>query len=183
MNMPPEQESRQRKADTGNLALAALALIGVLVVVLTCLVTFMAQTYLNRWRADARVHRAGQAKQGAGSVAGSVPGGLSNSEQSRRLTPALPAADMADWFSEGYYPPYAKRAGLEGRVGVKIHVDTGGVVSDCRVVMSSGVSVLDQTTCALAIRNGKFSPARNENGRAIESDVTLPVVHWQLKEE
>lgn len=36
---------------------------------------------------------------------------------------------------------------------------------------------------ALAIRNGKFSPARNENGRAIESDVTLPVVHWQLKEE
>lgn len=183
MNTPPEEEGRTRTADTANLGLAALAMIAVLVVVLTCLVTYMAQTYLDRWRASAKLRRAEQAKLGVMPDTGLARGRLSSSEQIRRATKPLPAGDMADWFSWDYYPPYAKRAGLEGRVGVKIHIDTQGVVSDCRVVMSSGVSVLDQTTCALAIRNGKFSPARNENGQVIESDVVLPVVRWQLKEE
>lgn len=89
----------------------------------------------------------------------------------------------ADWFSEETYPPYAKRHSIEGRVSVRLTIDETGLVSDCRVTASSGVPTLDQATCADAISNGRFKPAVDASGKPITSELDLPPVRWQLKDE
>lgn len=97
--------------------------------------------------------------------------------------PAAMVGNPAEWFSDDFYPPSAKQKGLEGRVSVVLRVDADGTVSDCTVVMSSGVAVLDQATCSSAIQNGRFSPALDDKGKPVASDVKLPPVRWQLRDE
>lgn len=88
-----------------------------------------------------------------------------------------------DWFSDDIYPPYAKHYGIEGRVRVRVVIDETGLVKDCHVVASSGAPTLDQATCSAAIRNGRFKPAVDASGKPITSELDLPPVRWQLKDE
>lgn len=107
--------------------------------------------------------------------------------------PAPPAPKLAqqaqargsyqDWFSDEYYPPAAKKASIEGRVGVTLTVGADGKVADCKVSTSSGNADLDDTTCRLARRFGRFKPALDEAGKPIASQVRLPPVRWQLRDE
>lgn len=97
--------------------------------------------------------------------------------------PAQARGSPNDWFSEDYYPPAAKKASIEGRVGVTLTVGADGRVADCRVVVSSNNSDLDETTCRLAKRFGRFKPAQDDAGNAIASEVRLPLVRWQLRDE
>ncbi|MGJ3649973.1 energy transducer TonB [Sphingomonas sp. GlSt437] len=107
--------------------------------------------------------------------------------------PAPPAPHLAkgaqakgsyqDWFSQDYYPPAAKKASIEGRVGVLLSIGADGRVSGCRVVSSSGNQDLDDTTCRLAQRFGRFRPAQDDAGNPIASELRLPPVRWQLKDE
>lgn len=96
---------------------------------------------------------------------------------------AVARGTPGDWFSEDYYPPAAKKSGIEGRVSVMLTVGVDGKVADCRVTSSSGNSDLDDTTCKLAKRFGRFKPALDDSGKPIASEVRLPPVRWQLKEE
>ena len=117
------------------------------------------------------------------------------------LTPAMPvepatpeptptAADLSraavargrvgDWFPQDSYPPAAIRAQAEGRVGVAVTVLATGRIAGCEVVSSSGNADLDAATCRLAVRNGRFQPARNAAGDAVTARIVLPSVRWQL---
>lgn len=90
--------------------------------------------------------------------------------------------DQGGWFPQDSYPAAARRAGAEGRVSVSVDVGATGRVLACRVIGSSGNEDLDQATCRLATRNGRFDPARDTSGEKVASTVTLRPVRWALEE-
>jgi protein TonB len=101
----------------------------------------------------------------------------------RVATPAKPRGNPGDWFPQDSYPAAAKRAGAQGRVSVRLGVGPDGRVTSCQVTASSGNGDLDSTTCRLAQRNGRYTPAKDANGTAIETTVSIPGVRWELKDE
>jgi periplasmic protein TonB len=100
----------------------------------------------------------------------------------RVATPVSPRGNQGDWFPQDSYPPAARRAGAEGRVSVSVTVGANGRVTSCRVTSSSGNGDLDDTTCRLAQRNGRFNPAKDASGAAIEATYALRNVVWRLEE-
>ena len=66
---------------------------------------------------------------------------------------------------------------------VRLGIGTDGRVTSCQVTASSGNGDLDSTTCRLAQRNGRYSPAKDTSGTPIETTVTIPGVRWELKDE
>lgn len=97
--------------------------------------------------------------------------------------PPMPKGNIADWFSNDYYPPEAKSRGIQGRVQVSLRVDARGVPVGCSVRLSSNDANLDRTTCNLAYRFGRFAPARDAQGNATPGDFLLPPVRWQIQDE
>lgn len=95
--------------------------------------------------------------------------------------PVSPRGNQGDWFPQDSYPPAARRAEAEGRVSVRVTVGPNGRVTACSVTSSSGNADLDSTTCRLAQRNGKFNPAKDASGTAIESSFNLRNVVWKLE--
>lgn len=93
-----------------------------------------------------------------------------------------PRGNQGDWFPQDSYPAAARRAGAEGRVGVSVEVGANGRVTGCRVVTTSGNEDLDNATCRLATRNGRFTPALNAAGEAVPGTLTLRPVRWKLEE-
>jgi protein TonB len=85
------------------------------------------------------------------------------------------------YFGADNYPAAALRAEAQGRVVAKLTIGTNGSVTDCVVTSSSGNADLDSTTCSVAKRRVKFSPALDDNGNAMTSTYTLPV-RWVLPE-
>jgi protein TonB len=77
--------------------------------------------------------------------------------------------DPANWVTPSDYPNPALRAQEQGQVSFTLGVDAFGRVTDCRITKSSGSAVLDQTTCAIMHRNGRFEPAKDASGTAIAS--------------
>ncbi|QNQ10682.1 energy transducer TonB [Sphingomonas alpina] len=100
----------------------------------------------------------------------------------RIAVPVTPRGNQGDWFPQDSYPAAARRAEAEGRVSVQVTVDTRGRVSACRVTSSSGNSDLDEATCRLATRNGRFNPAKDANGTPIESTTSIRAVKWQIED-
>jgi len=98
-------------------------------------------------------------------------------------TKVSPKGQPSSWFSNDDYPAAARRANAAGRVSVVLTIDTTGKVSGCRVTSSSGNSDLDDTTCRLATRRGRFNPAKDVNGVAQPSTFSIPGVRWQLTDE
>lgn len=92
-----------------------------------------------------------------------------------------PKSNPGSWFSDDDYPPAARRAEAQGRVSVSLTVGASGRVTDCRVTASSGNSDLDDATCRLARSRGRFTPAKDASGNAIESTFPLPGVRWKLQ--
>ncbi|HEX8384352.1 MAG TPA: TonB family protein [Sphingomonas sp.] len=92
-----------------------------------------------------------------------------------------PRGDQGGWFPQDSYPPAARRAGAEGRVSVSVDVGTDGRVTACRVTSSSGNTDLDNATCRLATRNGRFEPARDASGAPTTSTTALRNVRWALE--
>lgn len=91
-------------------------------------------------------------------------------------------SNLGDIFTEDYYPASAKRENIQGRVGVSLSIGANGRVTDCKVTQSSGNGELDSTTCRLAVRSVRYDPAKDTEGKPIDS--VLPIaVRWQLKDE
>jgi len=60
------------------------------------------------------------------------------------------------------YPPLAKKAGIEGKVVVKMLIDIDGKVIDTQVLKSSGSEILDESAISAA-RKSLFTPARQRD--------------------
>lgn len=96
---------------------------------------------------------------------------------------ATPKGNPGNWFTHDDYPAAALRANASGRVTVVLSIDTSGRVANCKVTSSSGNSDLDDTTCRLATRRGRFNVAKDAAGNPIPSQATIPGVKWTVTDE
>lgn len=74
------------------------------------------------------------------------------------------------WILNDDYPVQDARRHHEGTVEYRLHIDTSGRAVKCDVLASSGFAGLDDSTCVLLMRRGRFDPARDAAGAAVESD-------------
>jgi len=79
------------------------------------------------------------------------------------------------------YPPEAVRNHWEGTVVADLTVSPAGRVSVCKIIKSSGHSILDDATCKLLIDRAVFTPARDANGNPVEDHVQSPPISWHLQ--
>lgn len=98
------------------------------------------------------------------------------------LADSPPRGDPAVYFGPDQYPLDAIRAEEQGRVVAVLRLDATGTPRACTVRVSSGSRSLDAGTCAIALRDVVFIPARDHEGRAIASTYVLPV-RWVLPDE
>ena len=90
--------------------------------------------------------------------------------------PAIRArTNLADYFSDSWYPPEALRNREEGTVRFEVQVRADGRAGACRVTVSSGSSALDDSTCAIMMERGRFTPARDAEGRAVPDRFTARI--------
>ena len=97
--------------------------------------------------------------------------------------PAMRAqTNLADYFSSSWYPPEALHNREEGGVRFQVDVRPNGRVEACRILASSGSRTLDEATCAIMVDRGRFTPARDAEGRAIADRFTARI-QWALPAE
>lgn len=97
-------------------------------------------------------------------------------------TPSVPAppAHPKAIFSYDDYPAEAVRNHWEGTVIADLTISPAGTPTACRIVESSGHSILDEKTCDLLIRRARFTPEKDKNGNPIESHFRTPPINWKL---
>ena len=93
--------------------------------------------------------------------------GLDAAKRAAAKVPPQPSISPGTWVTNNDYPTEALRASLSGDVAFLLVVGADGKSTDCRVVHSSGVPLLDQTTCSLISRRARFKPAQNDAGQAV----------------
>lgn len=109
---------------------------------------------------------------------------LAASVQDHADSPALsvaggPRGDPYKWFTDLDYPAAARNTGAGGKVSVMLSIDTNGRVDGCRVTASSGNSALDEMTCWLVQRRGRFLVQKDANGNPERYMFELRDVPWR----
>lgn len=92
-----------------------------------------------------------------------------------------PRGRPGDWASARDYPSRALREEREGVTRFRVTVSADGRVTNCQVTGSSGHSDLDDTTCKLIERRGRFRPATDGNGKET-TGTWSNAVRWQIPE-
>lgn len=91
---------------------------------------------------------------------------------------AQPRGNYSSWASTEDYPSRALRDEREGTTGIRVTVSPQGRVTNCQVTRSSGHADLDETTCSLITRRGRFTPAERD-GQPVEGQWTTSI-RWQI---
>ncbi len=93
-----------------------------------------------------------------------------------------PRGDPNSWFSPEDIPSSVKReqSGVIGVTRFHLEIDGTGKPTNCSVTGSSGNSLLDDTTCKLAMRRARFKPGRDTAGNAI-GGIYNKSVRWQIE--
>lgn len=65
-----------------------------------------------------------------------------------------------------------------GRVQFELTVSPRGRATDCRVVTSSGSTMLDDWTCEIMVRRARFRPARDAAGNPV-ADAVRAWIGWE----
>jgi protein TonB len=73
------------------------------------------------------------------------------------------------------YPSGARRSGVEGKVIVLVVVSPSGLVSNAKVVSSSGSGSLDAAALKAA-RLYRFEPAKNSAGQGVATKAAIPFI-------
>jgi protein TonB len=82
-------------------------------------------------------------------------------------TPPVPRGSPVSWVTYQDYPAAALRAREQGVVGFRLDVDATGKVTDCTITRSTRSPVLDETSCGLLRRRGRFVPASDAHGQPV----------------
>jgi periplasmic protein TonB len=104
--------------------------------------------------------------------------------------PAVPAiskaaaarGNPASWVTQDDYPPSSLRNEEEGSVGVTFDIGTDGRIQNCRVTSSSSHPALDDATCKLVTRRGRYSPALNQAGQPVVTAAKSLRFKWQIEQ-
>jgi hypothetical protein len=79
------------------------------------------------------------------------------------IHPATPRAG-ADWISPNDYPPAALRKNEFGYVGFSVLVGPDGKPEKCDVTAPTAFNDLNDLSCSLVMRRGRFKPAAGPDG-------------------
>jgi TonB family protein len=96
------------------------------------------------------------------------------------VLPAVPLIPLQQWFHTDDYPPASMRGTEEGDVSVMLSIDPEGKVVGCHVTHGSGHPLLDRTTCMLAVRRVRFTPAKDAQRRLVASSYVVSDVKWRI---
>jgi len=77
------------------------------------------------------------------------------------------------------YPTDAMLKGEQGVVSLTYEIAPDGMAESCRILESSGSTALDEASCQLVIRRGRFRPARDATGEPIRSKGSRRI-RWEL---
>ncbi|HWH23044.1 MAG TPA: energy transducer TonB [Allosphingosinicella sp.] len=80
------------------------------------------------------------------------------------------------------YPPLSIKLREEGTTHYRAQVDGKGRLQSCMITKSSGYARLDEATCDLLIRNGRFKPGMSSDGRGIRTAIDGQMV-WKLPDQ
>ena len=83
-----------------------------------------------------------------------------------------PQLRLDSWVRYSDYPKDALAQKQGGTVVVRLATDKSGKVTDCAVVLSSGVTSLDDVTCRTALKRAKYKPAIGADGRRTSATFT-----------
>jgi protein TonB len=89
--------------------------------------------------------------------------------------------DVRAIFSGDDYPSEAQMNGEEGSVQARLSIDPQGVVAKCVIVRTSGHRSLDEATCRIIQKRARFTPARDDRGKAVSDTVVTPPITWRLE--
>ncbi|URW75465.1 energy transducer TonB [Sphingomonas donggukensis] len=104
---------------------------------------------------------------GVGNGTGSGDGGDGDGAGGDETPPRWIGGRMSDRD----FPDALRETTNGGVVGVRYTVLTTGRVGNCRITRSSGVPLLDQTTCRLITQRFRFRPSRDAAGRPVDSEI------------
>ncbi len=68
------------------------------------------------------------------------------------------------WVTQDDYPAAAQRGEASGYVEYVLDVTPEGLVGGCRIVLTSGFSILDEATCSVLTRRARFHPGHDDSG-------------------
>lgn len=122
---------------------------------------------------------AGAAGEGQGDGAGGAGAGAGASGGAGSEIAAPPRL-LSGRITPADFPRDAATASVDAALSTESLVGIDGRVSECRVTVSSGSRVLDETTCALMIERYRYAPARDTLGRPVPD--TVPRDHlWSIR--
>lgn len=101
--------------------------------------------------------------------------------KTRKIEPARARANLASYVSDEDYPNSAVRNEEQGTTRFRLGVGPDGRVSECTVTVTSGSPALDSATCRLMKQRARFTPARDDNGKAT-TDSVASAIRWVLPE-
>ena len=90
--------------------------------------------------------------------------------------------NQAEVFNEDSYPFWAQQLEHDGKVEIRVEVDAEGKVQSCSIVETSRSPVLDDATCDLIRKSGRFAPATDKHGHAIGGTISR-TVNWVLESQ
>lgn len=96
--------------------------------------------------------------------------------------PPTPIGNPGEWANAEDYPARALRDDKEGVTQFVLTIDPTGKVIGCLITSQSGSFELDEATCRLMTERGRFTPAKNEKGRAVQGSWTN-FVRWVLPKD
>jgi protein TonB len=85
-----------------------------------------------------------------------------------------PIGGMNTLYARVEYPESARRAGIQGRVLVQLHIDERGVPSDIKVM--EGIGGGCDEAAVRAVRSSRFTPARDASGKLVSSTLIIPII-------
>lgn len=91
-------------------------------------------------------------------------------------TPVEPV-DIAKWARviQQNYPSHMLREEQEGRLGVRLTVNTKGRPTYCEVTFTSGPASFNDTVCLLMLKHATFEPARTSEGKPLTARYSTAV--------
>ena len=94
---------------------------------------------------------------------------------------ASPRGNPGNWVTNSdYRTPWINR-GYEGVASFTLMVDVSGRVSGCTITSSTGHPALDDATCRLLERRGRFDPAKDASGKTVAGTYRSSI-RWTIPE-
>ena len=95
---------------------------------------------------------------------------------------ATPRGNSSSWATTDDYPSGALRREEQGVTRIRVTVGPDGRAAGCDVTGSSGSGDLDNATCTLVSRRGRWNPATDGDGNPVTGSWTGSI-RWQIPKD